>query len=360
MRTALLALLLTLHCCGDVGRCGEAVYPGPTWTARDAQEVGLQKVALEKFAQFVGGRGCVVRNGYLVHAWGNVAQRADVASAVKPVFVHLLFAAQESGKIAGVDELVSRYEPRLLSLNAQRDFKDRAITWKHLANQTSCYGVVEKPGTAFCYNDWQMALFADTLFLRVYQTSWSKIDAEVLRPALTEPLQCEDNPTLLAFGVGDRAGRLAISARDFARFGLLYLRRGSWRGRQLLRPEHVSLATTSPLPNRIPRAGHTAAEMFPGQRSLGSTRVPDNQTDHLGSYSWAWWTNGIDRDGRRHWPGAPDDAFAALGHGGRRGILVIPSLELIASWNDSLLDGRALQTQAFQILADADATVKTN
>ena len=35
-------------------------------------------------------------------------------------------------------------------------FKDRDITWRHMANQVSCYEIGAKPGTAFDYNDWQM------------------------------------------------------------------------------------------------------------------------------------------------------------------------------------------------------------
>ena len=35
-------------------------------------------------------------------------------------------------------------------------FKDRDITWRHMANQVSCYEIGAEPGTAFDYNDWQM------------------------------------------------------------------------------------------------------------------------------------------------------------------------------------------------------------
>src|SRR6185503_8364396 len=125
--------------------------------------------------------------------------------------------------------------------------------WRHFVSQTSCYGVREEPGKAYDYNDCQTALFWDTLFLKVYGATPATVDAQVLKPRLTEPLQFEDDPTLLAFGPDDRLGRLAISPRDFARFGLLYLRRGEWKGRTLLSPAHVHAALTSPLLNNIPQ-----------------------------------------------------------------------------------------------------------
>jgi hypothetical protein len=186
----------------------------------------------------------------------------------------------------------------LKDLNPGLGYKDRLITFRHLATQTSCYGVAEAPGTAFDYNDWQMALFWDTLFLKVYGVTAGNADDQVLHALLTRPLECEDNPTFRAFGKDDRAGRLAISVRDFARFGLLYLRNGEWGGRQLISPAHACMAVKIPLPNSIPRTKAEKAEMCPGQRTLGSRVIPDDQTDHLGSYSYLWWINGVDREGK--------------------------------------------------------------
>lgn len=329
------------------------VWPGPSWETREPAAVGLDAARLHRFAQRVGGRGCIVRGGYMVFTWGDVSRRADVASAAKPWYAHFLFRAVEDGPIPSLDQRVVDIEPRLGETNAALGFKDRGITWRHMANQLSCYGVTEPPGGAYDYNDWQMALFWDCLFQRVYGAEWDSVDATVLHPLLTDPLGCEDNPTLTAFGTGDRPGRLGVSPRDFARFGLLYLREGQWRDGALLRPEHARMAVSSPVPNSIPRTTGVAAELIPGQRTMGSKQVPDNQTDHLGSYSWLWWTNGVDRTGARNWPSAPADTYAALGHGGREGIFVIPSMDLIASFNESTMQGSAEQDAALAMLVSA-------
>jgi CubicO group peptidase (beta-lactamase class C family) len=232
---------------------------------------------------------------------------------------------------------VSKSVPALDGINPRLGHKDRNITWRHLANQTSCYGVTERPGEAFDYSDYNMALFFDALVLGVYRSTHQNMDRDVLRPLIADPLACQDRPTLAAFGRRDRPGRLAISVRDFARFGLLYLRFGQWRDRRLVSAEHVKLVTASPLPLTIPRTHGEKAEMIAGQRSIGGGA---NQTDHLGSYSFAWWTNGVDRENRRHWPDAPTDAFAALGHDSMRVLVVIPSLDLVICWNDTKIRGR--------------------
>jgi hypothetical protein len=317
----------------------KVVFPATTWAKKAPADVGLDRARLAEFSKFVGGRGCVVRHGYLVYSWGDVSRRTDLASACKPLYSHFLFKAIEDGRIKSLDALAAKWEPRLKQINQDLEFKDAAIAWRHFANQTSCYQLTEKPGTAFDYNDWQMALFWDTLFLKVYGTNYDKVDQEVFHPLLTDQLGCQDNPTMMAFGPKNRPGRVGISVRDFARFGLLYLRAGSWHGKQLISRRHATMAVSSPLPNSIPRAGNEAAEMIPGQRSIGSTNKPDNQTDHFGSYSWLWWVNGIDRKGKRFWPDAPHDTYGAFGHGGPRALWVIPSLDVVVSYNDAKLNG---------------------
>ena len=198
-----------------------------------------------------------------------------------------------------------------------------------------------------------MALFWDLLFCKVYGATYENVDTKVLKPLLTKPLQCEDNPTLMAFGTKDRPGRVGISPRDFCRFGLLYMKRGKWRGKQLISEKFATMAVSNPLPATLPRAGFRKADMLPGQRSIGSSRIPDNQCDHEGSYSFLWWVNGINREGKRLWPGVPHDAYGAFGHGGIRAMVVIPSLKLIVSWNDTRLEGWKKVAQALKLLVEA-------
>ncbi|MGE5195087.1 MAG: serine hydrolase, partial [Deltaproteobacteria bacterium] len=327
-----------------------APFPGKTWRTGTPAEFGMDAGRLQAFREFVGGRGCVVRHGTMIFTWGDPAQRGDVASACKPVYAHFLAKAVEDRTIESFDQPVRKWEPPLEPLNSGLDFKDRRITWRHLINQTSCYGVREKPGEAFDYSDFNMALLFDTLFLKVYGTTYDKVDAEVLRPGLTDLLECEDEPTFMAFGAGNRPGRLAMSVRDMARFGLLYLHRGHCKKRALLSEPLATQLVTSSLAADLPRTKGEKAEMLSAQRLIGGG---NNQTDHFGSYSFAWWTNGKDREGKRHWTAAPLDAFAALGHGGQRALVVIPSLDLIVSWNDAKVDGREQQNRALELLRGA-------
>ena len=320
-----------------------AVFPGKEWERKKPAEVDLDKAQLKRLAEAMGGRGCVIRNGYLAYSWGDIEKPGDIASAAKPVYAHFLWKALADEKIPSLDEEVSKYEPRLKDLNKDRGFKDRAITWRQLATQTSCYGVSEEPGKGFDYSDQQMALFWDLLFTKVYGATPTTADEKVLKPGLIGPLSFQDKATMLAFGAKDRAGRLAISPRDFARFGLLYLNEGKWNGKQLLPAEMARRAVNSPLPASLPRTNNKKAEMLPTQRSIGGG---NNQTDHFGQYSFLWWGNF--RGGKdRLWPDLPDGCYAALGHGGKRGLLVIPAHDLIVSWNDARIENRQMQNECF-------------
>jgi hypothetical protein len=77
-------------------------------------------------------------------------------------------------------------------------------------------------------------------------------------------------------------------------------------------------------------------ERIPGQRSLGGGK---NQDDSWGSYSNTWWTNGKNSAGEMLWPDAPPDTVGAFGQAGKWALVLIPSLDLVASWVDSSLPG---------------------
>lgn len=300
-------------------------WPGNDWETAAPEAVGLSAEKLAALHDLVGGRGCVVRHGKVAFAWGDQARSADVASAVKPVISTLLFLAIQEGKLAGPDALVADFEPRLKSLNGG---KDATMTWRHLASQTSGYGLAEKPGTAYSYNDFALALYFDTLTAKVFQQP----GLDVLRQRLAEPMQFQDAITFDK----PRPGRLALSVRDFARFGLLALHKGKWRDRQLVPASAFETMFSSPIPAGTPLTSKQDADMLPGQRSLGGTKsiTPNGP----GVYSFNWWLNRKDNQGRLALPTAPPDTVLASGHGAKRTLWVIPSLDLVVSWNDSLVD----------------------
>ena len=86
------------------------------------------------------------------------------------------------------------------------------------------------------------------------------------------------------------------TARDWARFGLLYLNDGVWNGERIL-PE--------------------------GWVDYARTPTPPSQ----GEYGALWWLNRGQGE-HKEWEGVPDDAYAAEGHDGQY-VVVVPSRSMV-------------------------------
>lgn len=309
----------------ETGRLGdkEKEHPGAVWKTVDPDKAGLAPDKLKQLRELVGGRGCVVRGGALAYAWGDIAKSEDLASAAKPVISTLLLFAIHEGKLNGPDDRVADFEPRLKNLNGG---KDADITWRHLASQTSGYGLSDKPGTAYAYNDFALALYYQTLTGKVIHDRGTN----VLKSRLADTLRFEDRYAFDALGDG-RPGRLALSLRDFARFGLLYLNGGRWDGKQILPEKLIQMAIGSPISADLPRTAGKDADMLPGQKSMGGGKniAPIGP----GYYSFNWWLNRTDADGRRLLAALPADTFIAAGHDGEKMLIAIPSWDLIVCWH---------------------------
>jgi CubicO group peptidase (beta-lactamase class C family) len=121
-------------------------------------------------------------------------------------------------------------------------------------------------------------------------------------------------------GSGNAGKHVFITARDMARFGLLYLRRGNWDGRQLIPESWVREATRVQVPATM-RWAHAESEI-----------------NGRGCYGFNWWCNGTKADGQRKFPHAPEDMFWASGFNNNK-CFVIPSWDMVVVRLG--LDGRA-------------------
>ena len=112
-------------------------------------------------------------------------------------------------------------------------------------------------------------------------------------------------------GAGNRGAHVHVSARELARLGVLYLRRGRWNDRQLLSEAWVEAATRSQVSASLPLGDPVAS--------------PANGA---GVYGFNWWTNGTRRNGQRLWPGVPSSAFGVSGWNNNR-LFVIPDWDVV-------------------------------
>jgi len=167
--------------------------------------------------------------------------------------------------------------------------------------------VIHPPRTHWNYNSCGIVLTADALTRRVAPDAADPKERRErmgawLRASLLDPLGMqtavvEFDPQGLFYG----SALVYASARDFAKFGYLYLNDGVWAGRRLL-PE-----------------GWVAFAGAPG---------PAANTDVYGAGWWLTPEQGRGRPYESLIDGEPRDAFSAQGHEGQY-IVVVPSKRLV-------------------------------
>lgn len=302
-------------------------FPAEHWDSRSPAEVGMDDTALDALAATLGGRGCVVKDGYVVKAWGDQAERGDWLSSAKPVLSTLLFFAIHEGKVESVDQ-------RIADFGWPLEGKDAGITFRHLGAMTSGYARPDGPGEAWAYNDFAIQLYQMTLFDKVFSGDPDAVAADANRFGA---LQLEDG---LDFTEGKR--RLKASVRDFARIAWFWLNHGTWADQQVLPARFFQEYMKPQTPRDLPPTAEAETNDYLGIGSFGGG------SDHFtkfgaGIYGFNWWFNGA---GRLHpdaltWPDAPADTVMSIGFGGNCAV-IIPSLNLVlasAKGNWGKLDG---------------------
>ncbi|MSU58343.1 MAG: DUF5060 domain-containing protein [Pedosphaera sp.] len=336
-----LVMLLTISC--RTPSLPRAHFPGKSWATREPAQAGMNAALLDQLAKQLGGRGCVVKDGFVVTAWGDQAQVADVLSSAKPVLSTLLFFAVEEGLVKSVDQPIADFGWELKE-------KDRAITFRNLGAMNSGYARPEAPGEAWAYNDYAIQLYQMTLFDKVFKED-AKLAAE--NPKRLGALGFEDG---LKFS-GQR--RISASVRDFARIAWFWENNGNWDGKQILPKRYFDEYRRPQAKRNLPISQGNKTDDYLKIKSYGGG------SEHFtrfgpGVYGFNWWFNGT---GDRHrenltWPDAPPDTYMSIGAGGNNAA-VIPSLGIVlvgagADWADHRAgDPLSKMNQALKLVAAA-------
>ena len=298
--------------------------------------------AVGPFAERGDPAGIVLRGGYIVAEWGDPA-RVDMTFSVTKSFLSTTVGLAFDRGMIKLDRHVRDDVTPTLSAGTTHNPAERIgeptlirlfdtehnakITWNDLLRQTSdwegtLWGKPDwadrpspnpsewitrkraEPGSTYEYNDVRVNVLA-LAALNV----WRRPLPQVLREYVMDPIGASatwrwfgyenswvviDGESMQSVaGGGHWGGGMFISARDMARFGLLTLRRGKWRDRQLLSEEWVRLALTP----------------TPAQPTYGFMN---------------WFLN----TDKKLWPSAPATAFAHLGNG-TNAIYVDPDNDLV-------------------------------
>jgi len=265
--------------------------------------------------------GIILKNGYIIAQWGDV-KRVDMTFSVSKSFLSTVAGlAADDHLIKNIDDQVNEYV-----WDGKFDGPHNSkITWRHLLTQSSDWsgclfdvcdwadrppkqGTIDdwknrklvEPGSTFEYNDIRVNLLAYSL-LQVIR----KPLPVVLRERIMDPIGASttwrwygyDNSFVnvdgqmieSVSGGGHFGGGIFISALDQARFGLLFLRKGKWKNKQLISEQWVNSVNQPSAANRSyglmwwtneeNRLGNVSKKIYSADGFGGNFIVVDNEHD---------------------------------------------------------------------------------
>jgi CubicO group peptidase (beta-lactamase class C family) len=313
-RFVLIALLL-LGMAVDANSQSSTV-PGTDWKQlASPEQAGWSPKKLSEIRGYVEEIGStsamIVQHGVVVAAWGDVVHKSNLHSCRKSLLSSLIGIAVAENKINLDDTLeklgIDDNPPSLTAVEKQAKVRDlleaRSGVYHPTVYETK--GMAETkpprgshaPGTFWYYNNWDF----NTLGYIYEKATGTKIFDAFYRE-IGQPIGMQDfTPRDGHYVTGDDtrfpAYLFNMSARDFARFALLYLHGGKWNNVQVV-PEDWVKASTHP---------YSDAES--------------------GGYGYLWWT-GDSASGAPQKISFPKGSFWAEGHLGQYAV-VVPSLDLI-------------------------------
>jgi CubicO group peptidase (beta-lactamase class C family) len=176
-----------------------------------------------------------------------------------------------------------------------------------VANYCSGLPLIHEPGTHWNYNSCGIVLTADALTRTIVPNPESPPSRRAamlqwMQQSLFDVIGMKPQPEFDASGLYYGSALIYASARDFAKFGLLYLRDGMWDGQRILPEGWVDFARTA------------------------------GKSENADIYGAGWWVAPAEGAGRpypmRIDTGPERDAFSAQGFEGQY-TLVVPSKDLI-------------------------------
>ena len=263
-RTPSQPILLMLFCmivlmAVPYARAATQQYPGKTWTkVRTPEEFGWSSEVLTRARQYAESIGSaavmIIVNGEMLQEWGATTQKLNVASMMKNFMNALYGIAVRDGKITIQSTLAELHiddtEPSLTPIEQQARIADllQARSGVYHASSADTPAMKEGkpqrgshlPGTFWFYHNWDFCALGG-----IYEQATHASLFEDFNRLIAQPLAMED------FQLADTQYRrgpesiypwyaFRMSARDLARFGLLYLRQGAWQGQQIVPQQWIA------------------------------------------------------------------------------------------------------------------------
>ncbi len=313
-RCRILALVIAVLLWGSAAAAQAPRYPGADWEQIPLAQSGWSGPQLDRAWDYARGLGStavvVVQHGAIVASWGETDANVLLNSARKSLLSALMGIAVQAGQVHLDDTLlqlgIDDNPPSLTPAEKQatvRDLLEARSGVYHPANYETTgmkFGRPPRgshpPGTFWFYNNWDFNTLGT-----IYENGTRGSVFTAFAQQIAAPLGMQDfDPGKCRYVRGPNSRYPAYlfyaSARDLARFGLLYLRQGRWGNRQIIPASWVQQSTQ-----------------------------PYSTTKSGTGYGYLWWTMAPSGQSRVQ---APPGTFWAEGNGGQI-VFVVPAYDMV-------------------------------
>lgn len=315
-------------------------FPAKQWREVKPEQVGINSQILNKAVNYLqlnsGRNGCqelmIIRGGRLIYKGDSIDKVHGVWSCTKS-FTSTVLGLLIDDNIAQLDTDAKEILPEMAET-----FPDAKLM--HFASMTSGYSAAGdtakkgythgpsktpftpsqsslfKPGTKYAYWDAAMNQFANILT----HIAEEPLD-ELFKRRIANPIGMNESDWYwgdfgevkglkVVGGAGNHGKGIFISAKELARFGLLFLNEGNWNGNQLISCNWINQSTKVQVPPTM-KSGTHLSEIY-----------------GMGVYGYNWWVNGVQPNGTRLWPDAPSRTYAASGYNNNK-MFIIPEWDMV-------------------------------
>ncbi|MGQ7933954.1 serine hydrolase domain-containing protein [Paraburkholderia sp. D1E] len=312
----------------------QSPFPGAEWTQAAPATQGFSQEGIDRAVAYAKQQGStsgmIVHDGLVVAEWGDVSRKSNLHSARKSFVSALIGIAVARGQVHLDDTLaqlgIDDYEPSLSSTEKRATVRmlleARSGVYHPTVYETSGMEASRPPryshppDTFWYYNNWDFNTVGAIYERATGESIFKTLDTEIAVPIGMQDYRSSDGH-YVSGGLATRypAYPFNLSARDFARFALLYLHNGRWRDRQIVPAEWVAESTHS---------------------------YSDTST---GGYGYMWWTSTPVSGSRGQKVALLRPAYWADGHLGQYAV-VVPSLDLVVV---NLVDSRRTSKRMGQL-----------
>jgi CubicO group peptidase (beta-lactamase class C family) len=256
----------------------------------------------------------IIQGGKVIDEWGDTDKKIDAYSVRKSLLSALygIYVAEgvidinETLEQLGIDEApdpltTQEKQARVVDLLRARsgvyhlvDFETASMTRNRPLRGSHA------PGTYWYYNNWDFNVLGT-----IFEKKTGLKIGEAFYQRIAKPIGMQDFEPADVFYFGGPASihptyHFEITARDMARFGLLYEQRGRWGGNQVVPEAWV-------------------------EKSSHATEMAKSNGVDIGGYEYLWW---IDYEGAHFPEVALPGIYSARGSGAHY-IFVIPTLDMV-------------------------------